>query len=179
MQNHKMIALAVGLCSSIVLPVHISADYADNMTCMQIDLVNGGHTFLKVDNDLRLDVADGSVSVITYNPPITVTDLMKVPAEGYWKLNYDLQDVVGFKYVNLSLTGVDGVVADAPVLDFNGNVLSVETGKAGRCVIYSLDGTVEDSISFEGTTQIDMSRYGKGVHLIKIDENEPLKINIR
>lgn len=169
--------LAVSL--SAVLPVSAHADNAQCDTFMRIELLDGRCALLKVENDLRLDIADGSMLAVSYNHSATVSDNYEVYDDASGQMTCNFTDVRKFSYVNIPITGTEDIPSDLPVLSFKDNVLSIETGRRGKCIVYSIDGTVDDIIAFEGMANIDINRYGRGIHLIKVNENEPFKIIVR
>lgn len=169
--------LAAGI--SAVLPVSVHADHAQYNTFMRIELLDGRCALLKVENDLRLDIADGSMLAVSYNHSATVFDNYEVYDDASGQMTCNFTDVRKFSYVNIPITGTEDITSDVPVLSFKDNVLSIETGSGGKCIVYSIDGTVDDIIAFEGKVNIDLSRYGKGLHLIKVNENAPFKIIVR
>lgn len=172
-------AIVLAVCLSAVLSVSVHADNAQYNTFMRIELLDGRCALLKVENDLRLEIADGSVLAVSYNHSATVSDNYEVYDDASGQLVFNFTDVRKFSYVNIPMTGTEDILSDVPVLSYRDNVLSIETGRRGKCIVYSIDGTVDDIIAFEGMANIDLNRYGKGIHLIKVNENAPFKIIVR
>ena len=117
--------------------------------------------WLKDGEKVYYDLEESPKTTFTGSDVIITTDVVTV--------SYPMEQVLRYTY-DLATTDIENLKENEIHISQHGNSLGFENLKSGTVIkVYSIDGTLKDSVSAGGSVTVSLDNYSSGVYIIKVN----------